>query len=705
MKLLDCHIENFGKLSDLNYSFESGLNLIMEENGWGKSTLATFIRVMFYGFEGDRKQGLSSERRKFAPWQGGAYGGYIRFEADGNVYRLHKVFGAKEAGDVIELYDDATGLSCIDYDPSSLGVDLFGIDSESFMRTAFVSQNECIYTETTDDINKKLGNVADQTDLDAGYDTIVTRIKKVISEANSKVMQNSLYNKKKRVTELEEAIKKGALIDASLNEVYELKNSEKEKLEELRAKRSGLVSKRSACAAADERRIRRIRLDELQEAVNKRKENLKAYDDYFAGRVPEKKEVLDAMDNARALAMTEASLKAYSLSPEEEAELDRLNQSYGDYSQYDSNKDIAPRENKSSISILSIIIIIFGLACLGAGVLFALRSALVTGIVIGAVGLALVVIGFAIARVRKKRNVALAERQKKMAGDLERYKALDARRNKRDEAEAKAEKLYLDIKSFLDSIGFEFQENISLILSDLLEKVNSLAIAKNEYNKALEEIQAYVEKFPEESITGVQNESGVSIVELDELIKNTETEMSEINRRIEEYIRRIDVMKQQRDEITEKEELLDELRVKCEEEADKIRLYKLTENYLTKAKNSYTEKYMGPITRGFNKYYEILTGEEATDYSLDAKTHLSLEAAGLQRDTETLSFGYRNLIGLCMRLALFEAMYEEEKPFIVLDDPFVHMDNDKIQKGKELINRLAEDTQVIYLTCHESRKM
>ena len=45
MRLVTCHVENFGKLSDLTVSFTdpSGIQLFCEENGWGKSTLAAFI--------------------------------------------------------------------------------------------------------------------------------------------------------------------------------------------------------------------------------------------------------------------------------------------------------------------------------------------------------------------------------------------------------------------------------------------------------------------------------------------------------------------------------------------------------------------------------------------------------------------------------------------------------------------------------------
>ena len=50
MKLIKCHIENFGKLSDFTYDFTDGCNTVCEGNGWGKSTLAAFLRVMLIGF-------------------------------------------------------------------------------------------------------------------------------------------------------------------------------------------------------------------------------------------------------------------------------------------------------------------------------------------------------------------------------------------------------------------------------------------------------------------------------------------------------------------------------------------------------------------------------------------------------------------------------------------------------------------------------
>ena len=46
MKLIECYVNNFGVLSDFSFNFKNGLNVIKEENGFGKSTLAAFIKSM-----------------------------------------------------------------------------------------------------------------------------------------------------------------------------------------------------------------------------------------------------------------------------------------------------------------------------------------------------------------------------------------------------------------------------------------------------------------------------------------------------------------------------------------------------------------------------------------------------------------------------------------------------------------------------------
>ena len=94
MKLLRCHVENFGILSDFDLTFTEGLNVLCRENGFGKSTLAAFLKAMFYGLPKTRAK--ASERKRYDPWQGGKYGGFLEFEYRVNQYRVTRYFGKKE---------------------------------------------------------------------------------------------------------------------------------------------------------------------------------------------------------------------------------------------------------------------------------------------------------------------------------------------------------------------------------------------------------------------------------------------------------------------------------------------------------------------------------------------------------------------------------------------------------------------------------
>ena len=81
MRLIKCHIDNFGKLHDKDYVFNKSLNVFNGENGSGKSTFADFLKAMLYGFDNKKEKGaFEKERNIYKPWQGGTYGGELEFE-------------------------------------------------------------------------------------------------------------------------------------------------------------------------------------------------------------------------------------------------------------------------------------------------------------------------------------------------------------------------------------------------------------------------------------------------------------------------------------------------------------------------------------------------------------------------------------------------------------------------------------------------
>ncbi|MBR5144889.1 MAG: AAA family ATPase, partial [Clostridia bacterium] len=159
MKIIECYVENFGKISKQKFSFKDGLNCINEDNGSGKTTLAAFIRVMLYGMSDTKKISLDeNDRKHYLPWQGGVCGGSLTFSAGGKTYRVERTFAAKASDDNYTLYDTSTGRVSADF-PEGLGEGLFGIDSDGFERTVFLSERALTPKSENKSISAKLSDL------------------------------------------------------------------------------------------------------------------------------------------------------------------------------------------------------------------------------------------------------------------------------------------------------------------------------------------------------------------------------------------------------------------------------------------------------------------------------------------------------------------------------------------------------------------
>ncbi len=166
MKLLRAEIENFGKFHGERFDFSCGLNTLCHENGWGKTTLAVFLKAMLYGLPATTVKKLDqNERKKYAPWQGGSFGGSLTFETERGTFRAERTFGAKAADDTFALWDLSTGMQSSVYS-ENLGVDLFGIDADGFERSVYLSERELDLTAVSGSVQAKLtGVIENENDL------------------------------------------------------------------------------------------------------------------------------------------------------------------------------------------------------------------------------------------------------------------------------------------------------------------------------------------------------------------------------------------------------------------------------------------------------------------------------------------------------------------------------------------------------------
>ena len=215
MRLLSYHIENYGKIHNQDGSFDTGLTEFCEANGHGKTTLASFLRVMFYGLPTTRGENFD-ERKHFYPFEGGKFGGNITFEMQGKTYKIERFFDKKSAPkDEVKVYCD--GALYMGFG-EEIGKKVFGLDEQSFKKTVFITADE-VEIKSTGSINEKLNRDVEGGD-DSHFEAAVEKVEKA-----QKLLENTRKNglipqTKDKISKITDEIKNLSEMSDSLDEEY-----------------------------------------------------------------------------------------------------------------------------------------------------------------------------------------------------------------------------------------------------------------------------------------------------------------------------------------------------------------------------------------------------------------------------------------------------------------------------------------------------
>ena len=126
------HINDFSGTKNRSVELAPGFNVIEGPNESGKTTLASFIKFIMYGFDD------KAERVRHISWgSGSASGSMVVVGDDGKEYRIERT--CTEAGrDRAVVVDLAAGSPCFEgRDPADV---FLGVPSEIFCHTAFIGQ-------------------------------------------------------------------------------------------------------------------------------------------------------------------------------------------------------------------------------------------------------------------------------------------------------------------------------------------------------------------------------------------------------------------------------------------------------------------------------------------------------------------------------------------------------------------------------------
>ncbi len=686
MRIRKLHIINFGKLQDFTFCPTEGLNLVCERNGWGKSTLAAFIRAMFYGLDYTTKRSLKeNDRKHYAPWQGGTFGGSMEFEAAGKEYRVERSFGAKDKEDSFALYDLATGMESMDY-TERLGEELFHLDCEAFTRTAFFVQQD-FATALNDSLTASLTHVEE----DAG----------------------DMGNYEKAAASLEERMK------------YFRKTGNRGRLgqleEERRLVRQELASCREREAAAGDWQARLVEKEGQEQALlekirmlEERERQQRAY-----GEKAARKAQLDllegqAREQEERLRRTAAELGAYTAAPLAEEELDRCYEKIcrlgtareqteeARQKQYAAEDALAELEVDSPQVSRSKVPLLLGICLLLSAGAVLLWQRIWPGALPVAAALLLVFQGMRKGRLEKRQRAEFAAREESVRRE---FKQAEKNVRKSEQAEESLE------QQICASLHIRKGENPEERLAVLRRESRTYAGLRQTYEsqrveamKRREAYLSYQRKFSEQELLELQK------------LKKPEGELADILSELKTcHTRRDNVLREQRDlqhqlqRLREQAERITELAEEEErlsqEIADGEREYGLLEKtlkYLKTAKEQFSTRYLEELRQGLKYYVKQMEPEEEKETLLDVKLKLKVQEAGALRETAYLSTGWQDLLQIAERLAIVDALCEGEQPVLILDDPFVNLDEEKQERAFALLQKLSEKRQMIYFACRKS---
>lgn len=584
MKIKEIYVKGFGCLADFRKEFHDGFNAVTENNGFGKTTLAAFVKAMFYSLNYTRASAVEeNELKRFRPWNSAEkFGGSVTFEHEGKLYRIERSFGSTQKDETAFLIDFEKNKKT-DVTRTELGKRLFGIDAAAFERCLYIPQKRT-EIKSNDSFVEKLSNLLDNADDNNNFTSAMTRLRDfsrklklergsggLISEAEREKQQLEI-----RLSAQEEAQKK--LEENQRQTLSALRETEakKKQLGSLEARLNALEKQKQNAQAEGLRRIAVQRQTELEEkvvSIKRRQAELTP-----PSKKPSKKFTLSVCVSALLLA---------------------------------------------AVSVLGF--------CLSQPVLGGVFSALLLA---GA---------FTLFLIRKNNLNRLEQDYSVQSGALEK----------------------------------ELQDTLAM-LEKTRGELKQCAATDSTYDESVY-VRARAER------------------------ERLAAEISDLQSRLVYLKTDAEWQTKALGDVADTRNMLDAAQARLVSLRKKYATAQTAMKLLSDAKESLTTAYAPKLRENFLRLICKATDGVYSDAIVSADFKTELNAGGATREMGYFSRGTRDLTDFCLRLALIQTMYGGNPPILILDDPFVNLDDDNFARATKLLVENANDCQIIYLTCTDRK--
>ena len=829
MRIIGCHIEGFGKITNSDFDFKKDVTSFCFENGHGKTTLADFIKAMLYGLESVKSNSKNFEDRlHYLPFSGAKFGGSMTVSVGSDEYRIERFFDKKsKPKDTLKVYKNNRETDeCGD----EVGLFLLGLDKESFERTLFSNAKDEFFG-STDGINAKLNRFSSGEESAAAACSALEKAKRTIRAAKG---SNDLISKAERERlELISQISNLEALSDELGTLYKKREALIIEVTSLEKKQNEIANKRYRASLVDSYR-------RMSEEASSRERTVKEIEERYKNGTPSTEDItllrrtlseeriklgeLESGDfsesaEARLLELGETfkcgtpSDEELSLAESAAREKERLSERLRGikfHSEGETDERLLPGEGDLSAArerlaeynglrreieglvsadtrqkkSIKAPIFAIGIALIVASVPFAFFFIPVffAGFLLGGAACLMsfeksgngdVAVRLAEIRTRAdeaaeslklflarygfftengiihdfsqlenacekhKTNQTLKEERSREAAELEsrladvnerissllsrfaiqcddpfrgvstlralshEYLSLKAQKTSFTEKKSSARTDFTRLsdkkREIAHSMGFSPEEITDELLDRLAKDRQTLDLER----AALEKSRALIAEYrAKNNITDEEISSALSTA-----VDFSELPLDEGRRALAALDREISEIEERVQFLPEKQSALDGVCDHLSSLRHRLDIITKTQNFISRAEENLLEKFVSPVMNSFKGYLSLLSETTGENFSMDLSFKLMFEDGGEMRDEKHLSAGQRAIVNLCLRLSLADALFGEDGQFILLDDPFVNLDETHLEKVKIFIEKMATKHQIVYFCCHNSRKI
>ena len=262
-------------------------------------------------------------------------------------------------------------------------------------------------------------------------------------------------------------------------------------------------------------------------------------------------------------------------------------------------------------------------------------------------------------------------------------------KNKEDKEKCDKSKVYID--------DFKSKYQVTIDVKNYINDArNSITIIES-LKDNIKDKEQKIEKFKNDNNLSLRPDSNTkSIDELNELLSKTIADCDSLEALISDNEDKLMYL-------SEYEEDLKTYQEEKQKAKDRANLIKKAKNYMESADENLKNKFIMPIQNKYVEYARQINPHLADNISMNYDFEINFDINGKYKNYLQLSLGEKACLGLCLRFAIIDNIYKDDKPIIILDDPFVNLDEDNLQKAKDVLVKLSNNTQVLYLCCHKSR--